>query len=216
MNSDSILQKSVLAELAWEPSVTAAHIGVTADAGVITLTGHVESFEQKHAAEAAASRVRGVKAVAEEIEVLLPFERKRGDDAIAAAAIERLAWNASLPPDAVKVKVEKGWITLTGQVDWHYQQGAAEQDVRLLHGVIGVSNQTTIKPRVNVASLSDDISHALHRSWFFDGSDITVTAIGGKVTLTGRVHSPHERQVAESTAWAAHGATAVGNDLAVM
>ena len=183
MTSDGSLQKSVLDELAWEPSVTAAHIGVTAHGGVVTLTGHVESFAEKHAAETAAGRVKGVKAVAEEIEVVLPFDRQRGDDDIAAAAIERLAWDASVPADAVQVKVDKGWITLTGQVDWHYQQDYAEQDVRRLHGVVGVSNQITIKPRVNAADISDDIAHALHRSWFFDENNVTVTAVGGKVRL---------------------------------
>jgi osmotically-inducible protein OsmY len=130
MLNDSQLQQAVLAELKWEPSIAAAHIGVTAKAGVVALTGHVESFMEKHAAETAAGRVKGVKAVAEEIEVRLPFDTKRGDEEIAAAAIERFSWDVSVPPDAVKVKVEKGWITLTGVVDWHYQKEAAEQDVR--------------------------------------------------------------------------------------
>jgi osmotically-inducible protein OsmY len=216
MLNDSQLQQAVLAELKWEPSITAAHIGVTAKGGVVALTGHVESFMEKHAAETAAGRVKGVKAVAEEIEVRLPFDTKRGDEEIAAAAIERFSWDVSVPPDAIKVKVEKGWVTLTGVVDWHYQKEAAEQDVRGLFGVVGVSNQTTIKPRINVSNLSDDITHALHRSVFFDPKEVTVSAQGGKVRLTGTVHSWHDRQVAAATAWAAPGATAVENDIAIM
>jgi osmotically-inducible protein OsmY len=216
MFNDSQLQQAVLAELKWEPSVTAAHIGVTARGGVVALTGHVESYVEKHAAETAAGRVKGVKAVAEEIEVRLPLEKKRGDEEIAAAALGRLSWDVSVPRDAVKIKVEKGWITLTGEVDWHYQTQAAEQDVRGLLGVLGVSNQTTIKSRIDVSTLSDDITHALHRSVFFDPKEVTVSAQGGKVTLTGTVHSWHDRQVAASTAWAAPGATAVENHISIM
>jgi osmotically-inducible protein OsmY len=216
MFNDSQLQQAVLAELKWEPSVTAAHIGVTARGGVVALTGHVESYVEKHAAETAAGRVKGVKAVAEEIEVRLPLEKKRGDEEIAAAALGRLSWDVSVPRDAVKIKVEKGWITLTGEVDWHYQTQAAEQDVRGLLGVLGVSNQTTIKSRIDVSTLSDDITHALHRSVFFDPKEVTVSAQGGKVTLTGTVRSWHDRQVAASTAWAAPGATAVENHISIM
>ena len=130
MSSDNQLQQAVLAELKWEPSVTAAHIGVAANAGVVTLSGHVGSFAEKLAAEATARRVKGVKALAEEIEVRLPFATKKTDEEIAAAALGRLAWDVSVPNDAVKVKVEKGRITLTGQVDWQYQRQAAEHDVR--------------------------------------------------------------------------------------
>jgi osmotically-inducible protein OsmY len=215
MSQDTQLQQAVQDEFAWEPSVTPAHIGVTANAGVVTLTGHVDSYAGKFAAESAARRVKGVKAVAEEIEVRLPFEHRRGDDEIAAAAIERLMWNASIPRDSIKVKVEKGWGTLTGQVDWWYQQQAVQQDIRPLLGVVGVSNQTTIRARVDTVNLSEDITHALHRSWFFDPTEVHVSANGGRVKLTGTVHSDHERQVAATTAWSAPGATSVENDLAV-
>jgi osmotically-inducible protein OsmY len=216
MSHDSHLQKAVLEELNWEPSVTAAHLGVTANAGVITLSGHVESFVQKHAAEMAVRRVKGVKAVAEEIEVRLPYETKRSDEEIAGAAIGRFEWDVSIPRDTIKVTVDKGWVTLTGEVNWHYQKDAASMDVRALFGVVGVSNQVTIKPTVNTSNISDDITHALGRSWFFDPKTISVTAQGGKVRLTGTVNSWHDRQVAASTAWAAPGATAVENDIAVI
>jgi osmotically-inducible protein OsmY len=215
VSQDSQLQQSVLAEINWEPSVTAGHIGVTASGGVVTLSGHVDSYAKKLAAETAARRVKGVKAVAEEIEVRLPFDTKRSDEDI-AAAIDRLAWNASVPKDSVSVNVENGWVTLTGQVDWWYQKDAVEQDIRPLHGVRGISNQTTIKPRVNTINLSDEITHALHRSWFFDPDHVHVRAEGGKVVLTGTVHSSYERQVAAQTAWSAPGATNVENNLAVV
>ena len=216
MTHDSSLQRTVLEELSWEPSVTAAHIGVTANAGVVTLTGHVGSYAEKHAAEAAASRVKGVKAVAEEIEVRLPFEAQRADEEIAAAVVDRLAWNVSVPRDAIKVKVENGWITLAGQVDWHFQKHAAELDINRLLGVVGVTNQVTITPKVSVANISDDITHALHRSWFFDPQTVTVTAEGGEVRLNGAVKSMHDRQIAAATAWAAPGVTGVENDISII
>ncbi len=216
MSQDSQLQKAVLEELSWEPSVNAAHIGVIAKDGVVTLTGHVESFAEKRAAEAAVRRVKGVKAVAEEIEVRLPFEVKWSDDEIGAAAVERLAWDVSVPRDAVKVRIEKGWVTLTGEVDWYYQKNAADQDMRRLFGVVGVTNQITIKPRVNASNIMSDITLALHRSWLFDPNQISVSAQGGKVWLTGTVHSPHDRQVAARIAWAAPGVTDVENDINII
>jgi len=183
---------------------------------VVTLTGHVESFAQKHAAETAVRRVKGVKAIAEEIEVKLPYAIKYSDEEIADAAIARFQSDISVPRDAVKVTVDKGWVTLTGEVDWHYQKNAAILDVRPLYGVIGVINQITIKPKVNISTLSDDIVHALHRSWFFDPKTVFVSAQGGKVRLTGTVNSWHDRQLADSTAWAAPGTTVVENDIAVI
>jgi len=216
MSADTRLQEAVLAELGWDPSVTAAHIGVTANAGVVTLSGHVETFAEKHAAETAANRVRGVKAVAEEIRVELPFERIRADDDIAAAAIERLAWDTSVPADAVTVKVEQGWITLTGQVTWFYQKQAAAQGITRLHGVVGVSNQVTVKPQVDVTDIGNRISHALDRSWLSDDQKVVVTADGGNIHLTGTVRTAYERQVAWEAAWSAPGATSVENDIAIL
>ena len=114
-----------MAELGWDPSIDAAHIGVAANAGVVALTGHVQSFPQKVAAERMAGWGRGVKAVAEEIEVRPPYDIRRGDEDVAGAAIERLAWDASVPPGAIEIRVEKGWVTLNGEVDWHFQKEAA-------------------------------------------------------------------------------------------
>jgi osmotically-inducible protein OsmY len=216
MSGDTQLQLEVIAELTWDPSVSATHIGVAANAGVITLTGQVESYAEKHAAEMAARWVKGVLAVAQEIEVQLPFERKRGDDEIAVAVLDRLAWDVSVPKDTVSVKVEQGRVTLIGEVDWHFQRKAAEQDVRRLHGVVGVSNEISIKPGVNLANITNDINCALHRSWFHPTEAISVSAQGGKVKLTGNVHSWHARKVAGEAAWGAPGAIDVENLIAVL
>lgn len=215
MSDDKHLKQAVLDQLTWEPSVNAAHIGVTAKGGVVTLMGHVESYAEKFAAEKATRRVKDVKAVAEELEVRLPFGVKHGDEEIAAAAVARIGWDSAVPRDAVKAKVEKGWVTLTGEVDWHYQQEAAADDVRRLSGVIGLYNEITIKPKPNTSKIHDDIMVALDRAWF-DPATINVTAQGGKVKLTGTVESWYERDEASSTAWAAPGTTSVQNDLAIL
>jgi len=215
MFDDKQLKQDVLDELKWEPSLNAAHIGVTAKDGVVALMGHVESYWEKSAAERATRRVKAVKAVAEELEVRLPMSVRHGDEEIAASAVNRLQWDSNVPKDAITVKVEKGFVTLIGKVDWHYQQMAALDDVRGLWGVIGVSNQITIKPKPNTAKIRDDIVAALDRSWI-DPVTINVTAQGGKVKLTGTVESWYERDEASSTAWAAPGTTSVENQIAVV
>jgi len=214
MSNDKILKEAVLAELLWEPSITAAHIGVTARDGVVTLTGHVQTYVEKHAAEAAVRRVNGVKAIAEEIEVKLPFDVKRSDEDIAGAIVSRLAWDSSIPRDSVKATVHDGWVTLTGEVNWHFEHDAAAQEVRRLWGVVGVSNDITVKSRVDTSNVTADINRALHRSWF-DPKNIKVTANGGRVKLSGTVHNWSDRLLAGTTAWAAPGATAVENDLVI-
>jgi len=215
MSDDKQLKQAVLDGLKWEPSVNAAHIGVTAKSGVVTLMGHVESYAEKFAAEKATRRINDVKAVAEELEVRLPFAVKHGDEEIAAATVNRIKWDSAIPSNAVKAKVEKGWVTLSGAVDWHYQQDAAGEDVRGLWGVTGVSNDITIKPRPNTSKIRQDIMVALDRSWF-DAASIDVTADGGKVTLTGRVESWYERDEATAAAWASPGTTEVENDISVI
>ncbi|MEI6441143.1 MAG: BON domain-containing protein, partial [Alphaproteobacteria bacterium] len=175
MSNDAHLKDSVLAELQWTPTVNAAHIGVAAHDGVITLTGHVETYAEKHAAEVAVRSVKGVRAIAEEIEVKLAFDVKRSDEEIAAAVLMRMAWDSTLPKNAVKATVQNGWVTLTGDVDWGYQHEAAGHEVQKLWGVVGVSNNIKVNPRVDTQSISSDIQHALHRSWF-DPQHIRVTA----------------------------------------
>jgi osmotically-inducible protein OsmY len=214
MTEDKVLKQAVLDELEWDPSVNAAHIGVTANNGIVTRMGHVESYSEKSAAERATRKVNDVKGVAEQIEVRLPFDVKHGDEEIAAAAIDRLKWSSTIPRDAVKVKVEKGWVTLTGELDWHYQQNAAMNDIRELRGVAGVSNETTVKQKPNVTNIKDKIMTALNRSWF-DPATINVTAQGGRVKLTGHVRSLYERDEADAAAWASPGTTFVENTISV-
>ena len=214
MSNDKLLQQAVLAELNWEPSIDAGQIGATVAGGVVTLTGYVGSFAERRAAEAAVGRVKGVKAVAEEIEVRLSPATTRTDKEIAAAVVERLAWESSMPKDRIRVKVEKGWITLTGDVDWHFQSEAAEDTCRRLHGVIAVLNQIAIKPRVMAAEIQEKIKIALHRSWY-EPLAITVTAEGGMVHLGGSVRTWHERQQAEAAAWAAPGVIMVDDAIII-
>lgn len=214
MSDDKSLKQAVLDELKWEPSINAAHIGVIAENGVVTLTGTVDAYFQKRAAEEATLRVKDVKAVAEEIEVKLPMTVKHDDATIARAAIDSLAWNASIPRDAVKVTVSKGWVTLSGQVHWHYQHDAAANAVRSLWGVTGVTNQISIKPKVNLGNIKSDITAALDRSWF-SPEKIEVTANDGAVTLKGKVEYWAERALAGATAWAAPGVTSVTNNIMV-
>jgi osmotically-inducible protein OsmY len=214
MSHDKHLMQAVIDELNWEPSVDSANIGVTAKDGVVTLMGNVGNYSEKYAAEKAARRVKGVKAIAEEIEVKLPFGTTRDDEEIAAAAIGRLKWDAAVPANAVKIKVEKGWVTLTGQVDWHYQQEAAADDIRNLWGVTGISNQIAIKAKPNASNIKENILAALHRSWF-DPATIKVAVNGGKVDLTGTVEDWSEWSIAASTAWAAPGTTSVENHIRV-
>jgi osmotically-inducible protein OsmY len=160
--------------------------------------------------------VKDVHAVADELEVRLRPETRLTDDAIAAAAMERLAWDVSVPLGSVQVIVEDGWVTLSGEVEWHYQRAAAEQDVQRLHGVVGVNNRIAIKSILQASDIGDEIMHALHRSWFFDPKTINVTAEDGTVRLTGTVHSAHERQVAAATAWSAPGVTEVENHIRIV
>jgi osmotically-inducible protein OsmY len=214
MTKDTLLQQAVLAELSWEPRVTASHIGVSADNGVVTLTGHVGNFAEKRAAEAAVSRVSGVKAVAENIEVKLPYAMQRTDEQIAAAVLERLAWDVVVPKDRVKVKVESGWITLSGNVDWNFEKEAAEDACRRMLGVVSVINQIVIKPQVSAANIHEKIMIALHRSWY-EPVKIKVTADGGKVRLTGSVRTWYERQEAETAAWGAPGVTMVDDAIVI-
>ena len=213
--TDSSLQQAVLDELNWQPSVKAANIGVTAKDGVVTLTGHVGSMAEKWAAERAVSSVFGVKAVAEELEVRYPFEKKEDDADIAQRALQVLSWDIEVPNDKVKVKVEKGVVTLSGNLEWYYQRSAAEADLRKLPGVIGLNNDIVIKPRVQASNVRDQIKAALKRRAQIEADHITVTTDGSKVTLGGKVNTWYERRLAESTAWEAPGVTQVENRLTV-
>jgi len=207
--TDLSLQQTVLEELAWDPSVSEAHIGVTARGGVVTLSGHVGSYAEKCAAEHAVGRVAGVKAIAEELEIRYLHGVGHADEDIAKQALDVLAWDLSVPKDKVKVKVEKGWITLSGDVSWYYQKRAAETDVRKLLGVMGLSNHIAIKPQIQASDVRKKIKAAFERNAEFEAENIAVSIDGGEVTLSGKVDSYYERTLAENTAWSAPGVTQV-------
>lgn len=213
---DSQLQQDVLDELDFEPSVNAAHIGVTAKNGVITLTGHVGSYAEKIAAEDAARRVSGVHAIAEEIEVRFPSDKKTSDDEIAARALSVLKWNAVVPYEAVQVKVQDGWVTLLGTVDWQFQRVAAESGIRRLSGVAGVLNQIQIKQRVNAGDVKRKIEEALKRSAEVEAASIHVLTLGnGKVALEGKVHDWQEREAVKRAAWSTAGVISIDDRLLI-
>ena len=208
--SELQLRQDVVDELEFEPSVDAAHIGVAVDKGVVTLTGHVASYAEKQAAIAAVRRVKGVRAIAEEIEVRYPLDKKTSDDEIAQRAIDILGWDMMVPSDSIQVMVHNGWVTLTGNVDWHYQKKQAEEDVRKLSGVRGVTNTIEIKPSVQAEDVKRKIEEALKRHAEIEASAIRVTVRErNKVLLEGKVGSWDERNAVENAAWSAPGVKSV-------
>src|SRR6476661_7716417 len=160
--TDSQLRQDVIDEFEFDPAFDGEHVGVAVDKNVVSLSGHVNSYAEKIAAIAAARRVRGVHAIAENIEVRYPFQSKTADDQIAKRAMDILKWDV-IVPDTVDVLVQDGWITLSGHANWHYEKTAAEDDVRKLSGVRGVTNNVSIKPRVEAANIKTKIELALKR-----------------------------------------------------
>ena len=216
MKTDLQLQRDVLDELKFEPSIREAEIGIAAKGGVVTLTGFVDSYAEKISAERTAERVSGVKAVADEIKVKLPGSFQRSDTDIAHAVVNALRWDIQVPDDRIKAAVEDGWIDLQGDVEWQYQKWAAEGAVRSLTGVKGVSNLITVKPKnASTYEVGQKIKDSLRRHAERDADRITIEAKDGRVTLRGTVSSFAERQDAERAAWQAPGVTKVDDMIAV-
>ena len=215
MKTDNQLQQDVLAELRWEPSVNAAQIGAEVTNGIVTLAGHVASYSEKWDAERAAQRVAGVRGVAVQIDVTLPGSASRSDSDIAHAAENVLQWTTYLPRDSVRVLVERGWVTLSGAVDWDYQRKAAVLAVRHLLGVTGVSDQIGIADKLALGTVKTEIEAALRRRARADAKEIQVEVRGADVTLSGTVHSWQERELACHSAWGTMGVRNVVDNLTV-
>lgn len=204
--NDKLLRQDVIDELDFDPGIDAAHIGVAAEQGVVTLTGHVPDYTQKLAAERAAWRVKGVKAIAEKIEVRFPDAKKLHDDEIAQRAINILAWSTTLPESALHVKVRDGWITLTGNVQWQYQRLAAAAAVRKLQGVTGITNSINLVPTVQPGDVKERILGALKRHAEVEASRIHVEVQPtGKVKIDGEVDNWEELRAIERAVWSMPG-----------
>jgi osmotically-inducible protein OsmY len=216
MKTDKQIQQDVIAELGWEASVNAAHIGVEVSDGIVTLAGHVGSYTEKLNAERATQRVAGVKALAVEMDVKIAGTNAKRTDADIAQSVENvLQWATYSPSDTVNVKVESGWITLSGDVQWDYQRQTAADAIRHLSGVTGVSNQINVKPSVSSTLVKSDIEAALKRRARSDAQKISVQVQGADVTLTGSVHSWSERELARDSAWSSPGVRNVVDNMTV-
>ena len=205
---DKVLKALVEDELQFQPTVDAAHIGVSVRNGIVHLDGRVPNFAQKATVEAAVKRVKGVRGYVEDLTVQ-PHGDVHSDDAIAAQVANVLDWDTLLPKDAIKVKVEAGWVTLSGDVEWAYQRIAAEGGLRRLHGVRGLTNLIVIRPKAQPDDIKQRIEQALERQAEVEARGITVTVDGGKVRLDGKVRAWRERDAIERAAWAAPGVTGV-------
>jgi osmotically-inducible protein OsmY len=213
--SDSEIQREVEGELRWDPSLAEDDIAVSVRDGVVTLAGWAKSYLDKWRAEQTVSRIRGVRAIANDLDVRLPSSSIRTDPDLARAVADALAWNIAVPKDRIKAKVEKGWVTLEGNVDWYFQKEAAERAVRSLTGVKGVTSLIAVKARPTEADVKQKIKEALERGAEFDAERITVEVEGNKSILRGTVRSYAERLDAERAARNAPGITEVENRLTV-
>jgi osmotically-inducible protein OsmY len=211
MRSDIDIKRDVEAELRWNPDIDATDIAVAVKNGVVTLSGFVRSYAQKFEAEQTAKRVNGVAAVANDIEVRLPVFNQRPDPEIARDAVEEIQKNLPYSSDHIRVVVRDGWVTLEGSVEWNYQRERAEQVVRRVRGVKGVTNLIELQPRVPPVEVKHKIEEAFRRSAELDANRVTVETEGGTVTLRGTVRSWAERQEAERVAWATPGVVRVNN-----
>lgn len=215
--NDKQLRSHIIDELDFEPSIDSADIGVAVENGVVTLTGHVPSYWQKSTLERIIWRVKGVKAIAQEVEVRLPIDKRDADDQIAERALNMLAWDVSVPDNAIRVKVQDALVTLSGEVNWNYQRKAAENDVRKLSGVFAVVNNITIKPMVQSSDVRERIEGALKRHAEVEANKIIIDVKdNGVVTLDGTVDNWEERQAVERAVWSAPGVRTINDRIAIV
>ncbi|MFZ3230207.1 MAG: BON domain-containing protein [Pseudobdellovibrio sp.] len=217
MKTDSQIQADVIQELKWDPSVTHEHIGVSVADGIVTLSGTIPSFIEKSAAEKAVERVSGVEAIVEKIEVRLPGVHIRDDQEIAKTITNQFKWNIQIPDDSIKAKVEEGFVTLTGEVDWEYERAAAENCVKGLTGVIDIANEIKLKEKsIDPQVVKHRIEEALKRKAEREAKRISVVVHGSRVILSGNVHSFNDMQDAKGAAWSAPGVTSVENNINIV
>lgn len=215
MKSDKKIQEDVMAELQWEPVLNAVELGVSVREGVVTLSGNVNSYTKKRQAEMAAKRVKDVKAVAVDINVDIWPEDNNNDTELGTAIVDAFRWNTLVPDEKIKVKVEDGWITLEGEVEWHYQKAAAYNAINSLRGIKGISNLITVKPAINKVLVKDEIKRALERNADIEAGKIDIVTSGHKVTLKGKAGSWHERSIIERAVWASPGVTEVVDEIEI-
>lgn len=215
MKNDSGLQKDVLEELLWDPLVPEARVGVAVSNGVVTLTGHLDTYAEKVAVKHAVERVSGVKAIALEVDVVPPGIHQRSDTEIASAIENVLSWSTSVPKNQVKLMVEKGWVTLSGELNWNFQRQAVERMIRPLKGVVGITDNIKLKELIIPMNITHRIQEALTRQAVREAKRIEVTINGNVATLQGRVHSLAEKNAAEGATWSAPGVLRVDNQLIV-
>jgi osmotically-inducible protein OsmY len=215
MRSDSDIRRDVEDELRWDPDIDATDIAVNVHNGVVTLTGFVRGYVQKYQAESDAKRVAGVVAVANDLEVRLPDIDERPDPEVARDAIARIKSELPYSWEKIRGVVKNGWLTLEGEVEWNYQRVRAEEAVRRVRGLKGVTNNIEVKPQVAPAEIKRKIEEALRRAAEIDADWITVETVGSEVILRGTVRSWAERQDAERAAWSAPGVAKVDNRIIV-